>query len=370
MFKNNKTKILTIVLLGLLLATSSVLAARIEWPRTPAGHEFPQQGIPELVRYFYEWGIALGGLIVFIALLIAGFQYLTSTGNPAVMQNAREKIKSAFFGLLLLLGSWLILNTINPQFTQFPELQLNLSDIPTSNVSVFSEKSPYVCQGAFIFHDENYTGSVGYIAPDKTYNQSWGSFEFENDAEFGEIGSVQVWRQINCSGCDDCNETYNIDDELILPLNQAIATCQSEKLAENLSENQDLSLIPQKLKELCNNDEIEKRVKQFLIDKYKFVKESGGEFYNDYHYIPPPFQNQDTRCEYKITDQTFNIDYDIPLPKYYVSDGNCTLQISKASWDRGCGDRIAEIYGTYPKISSFTDADIECIKLVSSPTEE
>ena len=73
--------------------------------------------LPKLVQYFYEWGIALGGLAVFIVLIIAGFQYLTSVGDPTKMKEAMDRIESAFLGLVLLLGSWLILNTINPELT-------------------------------------------------------------------------------------------------------------------------------------------------------------------------------------------------------------------------------------------------------------
>jgi len=98
------------------------LAREVAWPDTPLGTPFPEAGMNLLVKYFYEWGICLGGFAAFIALVIAGSQYLASVGNPAMMREAKDRIISAGLGLGLLLGSWLILNTINPQFTHFPPL--------------------------------------------------------------------------------------------------------------------------------------------------------------------------------------------------------------------------------------------------------
>jgi len=40
---------------------------------------------------------------------------VTSAGNPSAMSDANDQIFSALIGLVLLLGSWLILTTINPQ---------------------------------------------------------------------------------------------------------------------------------------------------------------------------------------------------------------------------------------------------------------
>ena len=77
----------------------------------------------------------LGGLLAFIALIIAGFLYLTSVGNPAKMKEAKDRVVWALGGLTLLLGSWLILNTINPQLTKLqlpsfnPEEVINIEGI-------------------------------------------------------------------------------------------------------------------------------------------------------------------------------------------------------------------------------------------------
>ncbi len=122
-FIQNKKLILLLIFLGIFIFSSLVLAAEerkllVDWPTLPGGIQLTvDSDVTELVAYFYQWGIALGGLVAFIALIIAGFHYLTSVGDPTKMKEATDRIKSVFLGLALLLGSFLILHTINPELT-------------------------------------------------------------------------------------------------------------------------------------------------------------------------------------------------------------------------------------------------------------
>lgn len=114
--------LVSLLFLGLFLAFSSAFAEwtslEIDWPPSPGGTDLTTSSdLTLLVQYIYEWGIALGGLAAFIALLIAGFIYLTSVGDPQKMADARGRIAWALAGLVLLLASWIVLNTINPDLT-------------------------------------------------------------------------------------------------------------------------------------------------------------------------------------------------------------------------------------------------------------
>jgi len=51
-------------------------------------------------------------LALFIMLVIGAFNYLTSFGNPEKIKKAQGTLKFAFIGLILFLGSYLILNII------------------------------------------------------------------------------------------------------------------------------------------------------------------------------------------------------------------------------------------------------------------
>jgi hypothetical protein len=126
----NKKFVFFLAIIVILFTGSATLALQVDWPDSPMGTSL-NEGIdgkpaklPQLIQYLYEWGIALGGLAAFIALLTAGIQYLSSVGNPAQMGEAQGRIKSAAMGLVLLLGSWLILYTINPDLTTFEDLSL------------------------------------------------------------------------------------------------------------------------------------------------------------------------------------------------------------------------------------------------------
>lgn len=81
--------------------------------------------LPNYIKYIFHFAIAVAGLIAFASLIYGGFLYLTSAGNPASMNEAKDQMLASFLGLLILLASWLILNTINPQLVilKAPTLQ-------------------------------------------------------------------------------------------------------------------------------------------------------------------------------------------------------------------------------------------------------
>jgi len=89
--------------------------------------------LPEYVKYVFNLAIATFGLVVLSVLLWGGFLYLTSAGKPEKLKEAKDRIVSAFLGLIVLLSSYIILTTINPQLVIFPALSLTplkITEIP------------------------------------------------------------------------------------------------------------------------------------------------------------------------------------------------------------------------------------------------
>ena len=135
-FIKYKKIFICLVVLGFLAIASSSLAALANWPDSPLGTVLDPSGsktgqkstLVDFVKYLYEWGIALGGLAAFVALLIAGFLYVTSTGDPAQMNEAKNRATWAIGGLVLLLSSWLILHVINPELTVLRPLPENFEE--------------------------------------------------------------------------------------------------------------------------------------------------------------------------------------------------------------------------------------------------
>lgn len=97
---------------------------QLDWPTSPLTQKRLDENttIPGLVQYFFEWGVGLGGIAVFIALIIAGVEYITSVANPSKLQAAKDRIKSSLIGLVLLLSSWAIFNLINPSLNTLRDL--------------------------------------------------------------------------------------------------------------------------------------------------------------------------------------------------------------------------------------------------------
>jgi len=108
-----------------------VFASEIDWPVSPMGtaltRDYGETSLTTLVKYMYEWGISLGALAAFISIIVAGFNYLTSAGNSSKINEAKKRITASFLGIALLLGTVLILNTINPEITSL-EINSNFDD--------------------------------------------------------------------------------------------------------------------------------------------------------------------------------------------------------------------------------------------------
>lgn len=66
------------------------------------------------IRYIYNFAIISGGLIALLSLIYGGFRFLTSAGKPAAITDARGQILAGFLGLVVIFGSYIILNELNP----------------------------------------------------------------------------------------------------------------------------------------------------------------------------------------------------------------------------------------------------------------
>lgn len=167
-------KFIIIFSLTICVAFGAILfanALELNWPTSPGlpGITLDNNSdLTALVQYLYQWGIALGGLAAFVSLVIAGFGYLTSTGDPSKMQDAKDRATSAFLGLVLLLGSWLILNTINPELTTLRPIGFG-SNLPTGDACTVDQDCPLSQNATEAGHpwSVKYTCENGFCMPDR-----------------------------------------------------------------------------------------------------------------------------------------------------------------------------------------------------------
>ena len=111
-----------ITLLGTtLVGANSNLGLEVKYPSLTQVAPPPQVTHGYLVDYIkYIFGVAifLAGIVALVAFLKGGFSYLTSVGNPSRMRDARDQILAGILGLIIVLGSFILLNTINPKLTE------------------------------------------------------------------------------------------------------------------------------------------------------------------------------------------------------------------------------------------------------------
>ncbi len=75
------------------------------------------QDLSHVIAWFYYAIVGISGLAAFVMIVWGGVQWMSSTGNLSKIQGAKDTIKNALLGLLIVLASFLILQIINPDFT-------------------------------------------------------------------------------------------------------------------------------------------------------------------------------------------------------------------------------------------------------------
>ncbi len=82
-------------------------------PNMP-GAPAPSSGLPGYINYLFIFGLSLIAFLALTQMMIGGLTYILAAGNVAKVEDAKDTIKQALLGLGLLLVSYLLLRTINP----------------------------------------------------------------------------------------------------------------------------------------------------------------------------------------------------------------------------------------------------------------
>ncbi|MFH1036795.1 MAG: pilin [Patescibacteria group bacterium] len=99
----------------------------IDYPNAP-GAVTPSSvegtNLPDYVKYIFNFAIGVATLLALGVIIIGGVRHAASAGNPTTISDANGQIISGLTGLGILLASWMILTTINPQLVVFKQLEL------------------------------------------------------------------------------------------------------------------------------------------------------------------------------------------------------------------------------------------------------
>lgn len=89
----------------------------------------------------YTFGVYAAGIVATVTLMAAGFVWLMAGGNSSQVEQAKTMIRGALTGYVLLLVSWVLLNTINPNLTEFRSLDIE----PVKPVALVVDKTYSAC---------------------------------------------------------------------------------------------------------------------------------------------------------------------------------------------------------------------------------
>jgi len=124
--KNILTKIVSVIIFLLIfIPQTKVLAGNYIWEVSLPGVSLQQlnnlNGFGDLVNIVVRLAYRIAMLFMLYKLIMIGFKYMTNRGNADVTKAVSEGLKNVIFGALILFGSYIILYTINPKLTEFPQ---------------------------------------------------------------------------------------------------------------------------------------------------------------------------------------------------------------------------------------------------------
>lgn len=133
-------------------AQNNKIVLNIKFPGLPTTECIKSDGVKGTYAYtgtfgdylvtFYQWFAGAAGVLAVFMVMFGGFQWLTAAGNPGRIGQAKESITGAVVGLILLLGSYVLLNTISPAFVAFKPLSPKHIDRLTLGFATCYDNTP------------------------------------------------------------------------------------------------------------------------------------------------------------------------------------------------------------------------------------
>ena len=87
-----------------------------------------QPTLQQQVKTTFEWLIGMTALVAGIAFAVGAIQYTISGANPGGQKEAISRMLSALLGLILTLGSLVVINTINPEIKNLNDFSVLSAD--------------------------------------------------------------------------------------------------------------------------------------------------------------------------------------------------------------------------------------------------
>ena len=82
-----------------------------------------------LIFYLFTFAVSIVGIVAFGAIIYAGVMLMMSGARPQLRMDAKNRLRNVILGIALLLGSVIILNTINPELSLIPAPPITKGEI-------------------------------------------------------------------------------------------------------------------------------------------------------------------------------------------------------------------------------------------------
>lgn len=118
-----RNKIAIIIILPL-LAVFQTVAGQTAVPELTGFEQICNRvdGIAVCLQKIYIFALGFGSLIALLMIVLAGYRYMTASGNAEQVESAKDSFASAFIGLIIIFIAFILLYLINPDLVGFRNL--------------------------------------------------------------------------------------------------------------------------------------------------------------------------------------------------------------------------------------------------------
>lgn len=107
---------LLIIFLILIISPNFVFGIDVSGVRTgmqnSAGALATTENVPQIATNLVAYLLGFIGIIIFIIIIISGFQWITAGGNEETVTKSKNNIKNAIMGLLVILIAYILVTTL------------------------------------------------------------------------------------------------------------------------------------------------------------------------------------------------------------------------------------------------------------------
>lgn len=122
-----------------IFSASSVLALEVKYPNIFGVSIDSNSTLPQYVKYFFNFGLAVAGTLALISFALGAIGLMSP--NLESHNDAKDRMKGSILGLILIMASFIIIQTINPKLAT-----ITISELPgVSGVYLTNGKDSQAC---------------------------------------------------------------------------------------------------------------------------------------------------------------------------------------------------------------------------------